>query len=101
MELKKIASDVAGTLHDEANKIKEDSLVDKGLNNFVTLPAGGFVVGEILGRVGLLGISVLAHVWIGVLLLVEVTEGVVDLSVLALICTDWGKVSWKCFHVLS
>lgn len=58
----------------------------------MTLPARRLVVCEILGRVGLLGISVLAHVRVGIFFLIEVTKGVVDLSVLALICTDWGSM---------
>jgi hypothetical protein len=55
------------------------------LDDILALPPSGFHVSQILGGMRLLGILILAVVGIGVLLLVEVPKGVVDLSVLALV----------------
>jgi hypothetical protein len=64
--------------------------VQANSNNLMTLPAGGFWVCEIPGRVGLLWIPVLAHKGVGVFLLIEITECVVDFAMLALICTNYN-----------
>jgi len=43
---------------------------------------------KVFGWVRLFRISVLAYIRIGIFLLVEVTEGMVDFSMLALVCAD-------------
>jgi hypothetical protein len=53
-------------------------------DNLVAFPAGRLGVGEALARMRLLRIPVLAHEGVRVLLLVEVAEGVVDLTTLIL-----------------
>jgi hypothetical protein len=62
------------------------------LDNLVALPASGLGEGEILGWTRLLRIAVLARIRVGILLLVEIAKGVVDLAMLALICTDYYKL---------
>jgi hypothetical protein len=57
-------------------------------DDFVALPASWFGEGQALARMRLLRVPVLAHERIGVLLLIEVAESVVDFAMLALICTD-------------
>lgn len=48
---------------------------------------------QILCGVRLLRVAILACIWIGVFLLVKVTEGVVDFSMLALIGANYFGVS--------
>ena len=57
-------------------------------DDVVSFPARRFLVNKILGRMRSRWILVLAVVGIGVVLPIEVSEGVVDLSVLALIGTN-------------
>jgi hypothetical protein len=57
-------------------------------NDLVSFPASRLHVRQVLGRMRLLRVTILAHVRVRVLLLVEVTEGVVDLAMLTLICAD-------------
>ena len=59
----------------------------------MSFPASWLGVGEILGRMRLLWVAVLAYIWIRILLLIEVAKRVVDFSVLALICADYFEVS--------
>lgn len=59
-------------------------------NDFVTFPTSGLLVRKILARMRLRYILVLACVRIWIFFLIEIAESVVDLPMLALICTDWS-----------
>lgn len=43
---------------------------------------------KVLCRMRLLWVSVLAHVWVRVFLLIEVTERVINFSMLGLVCAN-------------
>jgi hypothetical protein len=58
------------------------------LNDLMTLPASGLWECKILGWTWPLRIPVLACIGVRILFLIEVTKGVVDLAVFALIRTD-------------
>ena len=57
-------------------------------DDLVSFPASRFHVRKVLGWVWLLRVAVLAHVRVGVFVLIEVTEGVVYFAVLALVSTN-------------
>jgi hypothetical protein len=58
-------------------------------DDLVSFPACWLGKCKVLARMRLLRVLVLAHERVGVLILIEVAKGVVDLAVLALVCTDY------------
>lgn len=62
-------------------------------NDVVTFPAGRLCVRKILGRMRLFWVAVFARVGVGVFVLIQVAKRVVDLSMLALVCTDYSKLA--------
>lgn len=84
---------------DFGNKAKTPTLFDKrsrsngNSDNLVSFPTGRLWMSQILCGVRLLRVAILACIWIGVFLLVKVTEGVVDFSMLALIGANYFGVS--------
>jgi hypothetical protein len=62
------------------------------LDDFMALPASGLRESQILGGTRLLGIVVLARIWVRIFFLVEVAKRVVDLTMFALIRTDCGEL---------
>lgn len=69
------------------------SKVNQILDNLVSFPTSWLLVCKVLGWVWQLRIPVLANVRVGVFLLIEVTKGVVNLSMLTLVCANWDDVS--------
>ena len=70
----------------------------------MSLPARWLWVVKALGGMRLLRVLVFAHERVRVLLLIEVAEGVVNLSMLALVCTDCFLLvpgSWMWVEVLT
>jgi hypothetical protein len=63
-------------------------------NDLVAFPASWFGEIEAFTGMWLHRVPVLTHKGVGVLLLIEVAEGVVDFSMLALICTDYNVLAW-------
>ena len=57
-------------------------------DNIISLPSKWFDVLNAFAWVWLVGVLVLAHKWIGVLLLVKISKRVVDFAVFSLICSD-------------
>ena len=66
------------------------------LDDLVSFPASWLLMRKVLCWVWFFRISILANVGVGILLLVEVTKGMVDFSMLAFVCADWGDVSVLC-----
>jgi hypothetical protein len=62
-------------------------------DNLMSLPASRFGMLEALGWMWDFRIPVLAHVGVGVVLLIEITKGVVDFAMLALVCTDYHMLA--------
>jgi hypothetical protein len=71
-----------------AEHIASKQIKGKSLDDLVSLPASRLHVRKVLCRMRLLWVSVFAHVWVRVFLLVEVTEGMVNFSMLGFICAD-------------
>ena len=76
------------------------NLCSQDLNNLMTLPAGRFGEGKILAWMRLLRVPVLAHEGVGVFVLIEIAESVVDFAMLAFVCPNLyilaRKVSGTC-----
>lgn len=60
----------------------------KHSDDLVPLPASRLHMRKVLCRMRLLWVSVLAHVWVRVFLLIEVTECVINFSMLGLVCAN-------------
>jgi hypothetical protein len=58
------------------------------LNNFVAFPTSRLRKRKVLARMRLFRVPVLAHKRVGIFFLIEVAKGVIDFTVLALVCTD-------------
>lgn len=72
--------------------VEKKHTAKNGLDDLVSLPASWLWVVKTLGRMRLLRVLVLAHERVGILLLIEVAEGVVNFSMLALVRTDYSSL---------
>jgi hypothetical protein len=65
------------------------------LDDLVSLPTCRFWKGKILAWVRLFWIFIFAYEGVGILLLIEVAEGMVDFTMLALVCTNYCLLAEK------
>jgi hypothetical protein len=63
------------------------------LDDLIPFPARRLGIVEALGWVWYFWVPVLAHKGVGVVLLIEITKGVVDLAMLAFVCTDYHMLA--------
>jgi hypothetical protein len=71
-----------------AEHVARKNIKTEILDDLVSFPSSRFHMRKVLCRMRLLWISVLAHVWVRVFLLIEVTERVIYFSMLGFVCAD-------------
>lgn len=78
---------------EERNARYAESLEEKrtqgNSNDLVSFPTGGFGMLQTFGRVWLVWVPVLADEGVGVVLLIEIAEGVVDFTMFTLVCANY------------